>query len=62
MLPNRQQDSHHPDAMGDSCRVTHDIEADSLASTTTSADAGRYVGDPAVQAEWDSRYLDRDQL
>ncbi len=23
---------------------------------------GGYVGDPAVQAEWDSRYLDRDQL
>jgi SAM-dependent methyltransferase len=24
--------------------------------------ADRYVGDPAVQAEWDNRYLDREQL
>ena len=24
--------------------------------------SGRYAGDPAVQAEWDSRYADRDQL
>jgi SAM-dependent methyltransferase len=47
--------------MGDSCRVTHDIDANSPTSNSfRTADA--YVGDPAVQAEWDSRYLDRDQL
>ncbi|MGS0684777.1 class I SAM-dependent methyltransferase [Nakamurella sp. GG22] len=47
--------------MGDSCRVTHDIEADSPASNR-SRNADPYIGDPAVQAEWDGRYLDRDQL
>ncbi len=47
--------------MSDSERVTPDIETNSSALNPPSSTAG-YVGDPEVQAEWDSRYLDRDQL
>ena len=47
--------------MGDDGSVTDDIAAGSPASEAPSS-AGGYVGDPAVQAEWDSRYADREQL
>jgi SAM-dependent methyltransferase len=56
--------------MGDVRSVTNDIAAGSLpsdspspADSADSADsAGEYVGDPAVQAEWDKRYAEREQL
>jgi SAM-dependent methyltransferase len=41
--------------------VTDNIAAGSPASDTPSSTDG-YVGDPAVRAEWDSRYADRQQL
>ncbi len=47
--------------MGDGGRVTDDIAARSLASDAPSPADG-YVGDAAVQAEWDRRYADREQL
>ena len=47
--------------MGDVRWVT-----DNIAAGSTAADAlgptDAYVGDPAVQAEWDKRYNDRGQL
>ncbi len=47
--------------MGDGGPVTDDIAARSLASDAPSPADG-YVGDAAVQAEWDRRYADREQL
>jgi SAM-dependent methyltransferase len=47
--------------MGDSGPVTDDIAAGSPASDAPSPADG-YVGDPEVQAEWDRRYADREQL
>ena len=47
--------------MGDDGSVTDHIPA-SLPAHDVSWAAGEYVGDPAVQAEWDSRYADREQL
>src|SRR6478672_3223419 len=47
--------------MGESGPVTNDIAAGSAASDAPPP-TDRYVGDPAVQAEWDNRYLDREQL
>ncbi|MCZ4121028.1 class I SAM-dependent methyltransferase [Streptomyces sp. H39-S7] len=41
--------------------MTDDIAAPSPASDTRAAADG-YLGDPAVRAEWDSRYADRQQL
>ncbi|MGW0465181.1 class I SAM-dependent methyltransferase [Streptomyces sp. NPDC003027] len=41
--------------------MTDDIAAGSPASTSPSPADG-YVGDPAVRAEWDARYADRQQL
>ncbi|MEX0172361.1 class I SAM-dependent methyltransferase [Streptomyces sp. LMG1-1-1.1] len=41
--------------------MTDDIAAGSPAHDTTPP-ADRYIGDPAVRAEWDSRYADRPQL
>ena len=45
----------------DSGQVTHDVQPGSP-SSDSSLPLGVYVGDPAVQAEWDRRYADRDQL
>jgi len=53
--------------MRNSGPVTKNIEAvssaseDPMAQTPTLA-ADSYVGDPAVQEEWDRRYIDRDKL
>ena len=47
--------------MGDDGSVTDDIAAGSPASDHPSAADG-HVGDPAVEAEWDSRYADQAQL
>ncbi|MDJ1133641.1 class I SAM-dependent methyltransferase [Streptomyces iconiensis] len=41
--------------------MTNDMTAGSPASDTSSPADG-YVGDPAVRAEWDNRYADRQQL
>src|SRR6185295_18570046 len=45
--------------MGEVGPVSKDIAAGPPASDAPSAE---YVGDPAVQAEWDNRYLDRERL
>ncbi|MFF3838096.1 class I SAM-dependent methyltransferase [Streptomyces sp. NPDC001930] len=42
--------------------MTENIAAGSPASAAPSPSADGYVGDPAVRAEWDDRYLDRQQL
>lgn len=47
--------------MGDDGPVTDDITAGSPASDAPPLADG-YVGDPAVQAEWDRRYADREHL
>ncbi len=47
--------------MDDRGAVTDNIAAGSPASAN-SFPADGYVGDPAVRAEWDNRYADRDQL
>ncbi len=47
--------------MGDGGPVTDDIAAGSPASDVPSPADG-YVGDPAVRAEWDRRYADREQV
>src|SRR6476620_1485790 len=46
--------------MGDSRPVTNDIAAQAPVSDRPAV--GGYVGDPTVQAEWDARYTDREQL
>jgi len=61
LLPERQQKLRHQDAVGDGCSLTNDISAGSPAFDAPQPADG-YVGDPAVQAEWDRRYADRDQL
>lgn len=48
-------------AMGDGGQVTDDIAAGSTAPEVPSPADG-YVGDPAVQAEWDRRYAERERL
>jgi SAM-dependent methyltransferase len=60
-LPDRQQEWRDRDAMGDGWPVTDNMPAGSPASDTPSPADG-YVGDPAVRAEWDDRYADRQQL
>jgi SAM-dependent methyltransferase len=40
--------------------MTNDIAGSTPAAASSPADS--YVGDPAVQAEWDHRYADREQL
>jgi len=47
--------------MGDARTVTDDLTAGSPSSDAP-VPADGYVGDPAVQAEWDRRYADRNQL
>lgn len=47
--------------MGDSERMTNDLAAGLPPIAARPAFDG-YIGDPAVQAEWDSRYTDREQL
>ncbi len=60
-LPDRQPGLAGPDAIGDGERVTDDIAAESSVSDV-SWPADGYVGEPAVQAEWDRRYADQAQL
>jgi SAM-dependent methyltransferase len=45
--------------MGDDDPVTDDV-SEELPATPSSADG--YVGDPAVQAQWDRRYAERERL
>jgi SAM-dependent methyltransferase len=47
--------------VGDGGVVRNNVAAGSPPSETFDS-AGGYVGDPAVQAEWDSRYAEREQL
>ncbi len=47
--------------MGNSGRMTDDI-APAPPAPRPAANGGDYVGDPAVQEEWDRRYTDREQL
>jgi SAM-dependent methyltransferase len=61
VLPNRQQEWPDRGARGNDGRMTHEIAAGSPASYALPP-ADRYVGDLAVQAEWDGRYADREQL
>ncbi|CAM5361685.1 hypothetical protein SALBM135S_08430 [Streptomyces alboniger] len=42
--------------------MTDDITAETPASSATSSAADGYIGDPAVRAEWDDRYTERQQL
>ena len=46
--------------MGDRGPVTDNNAGSSAPATSLSADG--YVGDPEVRAEWDNRYMDRQQL
>src|SRR6478609_10079414 len=53
--------------MGDSGPVTKDITTelssqDFLTAQPPGQSENQYIGDPAVQAEWDRRYTDREQL
>jgi SAM-dependent methyltransferase len=61
MLLDRQQKWADPAAMGDGMRVTTNSASGSPASTPPAPGDG-YVGDPAVEAEWDQRYSEREQL
>jgi SAM-dependent methyltransferase len=60
-LPERQRQWREREAMSDVEPVTNNTAAGPLSSGPPSPTAG-FVADPAVQAEWDSRYADRDQL
>ena len=48
--------------MGESEPVTDDIAAAQSPASASLRVGGGYVGDPAVQAEWDRRYTEREQL
>jgi SAM-dependent methyltransferase len=63
-LPDRQQQWRNRNAMGDGGPVTDDIAAPSPTPDTPSLTGApdAYLGDPAVRAEWDSRYADRQLL
>jgi SAM-dependent methyltransferase len=67
-LPKRQQQWRDRDAVGDDELVNDDIATGSPASSarppasSARPPADGYVGDPAVQAEWDGRYADRERL
>jgi SAM-dependent methyltransferase len=60
-LPNRQQNWQDVVATGDDEVVTDELAAGSPASDPSLAYDG-YVGDPTVQAAWDGRYAEREQL
>ena len=47
--------------MGDGGSVTNDIAAPSPALDANKSSDG-FIGDPAVQAEWDKRYSDQERL
>lgn len=61
MLQVCQQELRSRDPIGKGGPVTDDIISGSTTSGAVPATAA-YRGDPAVQAEWDSRYADREQL
>lgn len=60
-LPDRQQEWRDWGAVGDGVPVTDNIAAGSPASDAPLPLDG-YVGDPAVRAEWDHLYADRQQV
>jgi SAM-dependent methyltransferase len=67
LLPVRQQQWPAGATMGHSGPVSKDIAAQLPASGIHSVNPSTrktddYVGDPAVQEEWDRRYVDREQL
>lgn len=59
-LPQRQQEWCDRDALGDAQPVNHQPTESPEPAAPSLAEG--YVGDPAVQAAWDTRYADRDQL
>jgi SAM-dependent methyltransferase len=61
-LLDRQQEWRDRDAMDEIGPMTDDITTHLPTSDTLSPGIGGYLGDPAVQAEWDLRYADREQL
>jgi SAM-dependent methyltransferase len=62
-LPNRQQKWRTWQAMSNLEGMTNDIAATPPPPPAhASSSVGEYVGNPAVQAEWDQRYADREQL
>jgi SAM-dependent methyltransferase len=60
-LPDRQQELRRGSTMSEVGPVTNDNAAGSPAADPPPTADG-YLGDPAVQAEWDTRYLDRERL
>ncbi len=60
-MSDRQQGWRHRGAVGDRAGVTDDMVPAAPSSRALSAADG-YAGDPAVQAEWDRRYAEREQL
>ena len=60
-LPDRQREWRGPGRMSEVGPVTNNIAASPSSSDVPGPDGG-YHGDPAVQAEWDQRYADREQL
>jgi SAM-dependent methyltransferase len=60
-LPDQQQEWQTRNDVSDRRAVTDNIAAGSPASDIPSP-ADSYVGDPAVRAEWDQRYAERQQL
>jgi SAM-dependent methyltransferase len=60
-LPDRQQELRELEMVGDGDPVT-DNNAAGPPAPDVPWPAGAYRGDPAVEAEWDTRYADRDQL
>src|SRR5690348_7681776 len=63
LLLDRQQNWRVRHRMGQRGPVTENIAAETPSDAAAeSYQADSYQGDPAVQAEWDRRYADRDQL
>lgn len=60
-MPDRQQELRTNGAMGEVGWVRKDTAAASPSSDALLPTDG-YLGDPAVQAQWDTRYLDRERL
>ena len=61
VLPYWQEHWWDEDAMGDDEPVTNHLSSGPQASDVLPTSAG-FVGDPAVEAAWDKRYSDREQL
>jgi SAM-dependent methyltransferase len=62
LLPDRHQAWPDPGAIGNNRRVTDEMAAGPPAGSYGLQPASPYVGDPAVQAQWDARYADREHM